>query len=152
MFKQIMPVSPHRPERVEQRVQRSATWFIEQPGQPALDVARAPLADGVIVDSELTRHRAVGDAVGAAEQDAGTLGEGVAGLGQLGPTDEFCAILGGDIDRFTSVSAARAPAQRSVTGGGQVSYSSTHSEGFRGRSSATGKWPGQLPRADEGSR
>src|SRR5262249_50063452 len=64
---------------------RSAPGFIEQPRQPTLD--------------ELTRHLAVGDAVGTAEQDPGSLGEGVAGLGQLGPTDEFCAIFGGDCKR-----------------------------------------------------
>src|SRR5262249_33615224 len=78
---------------------RSAPGFIEQPRQPTLDVARTPFADGVIVDSELTRHLAVGDAVGTAEQDPGSLGEGVAGLGQFGPTDEFCAIFGGDCKR-----------------------------------------------------
>jgi hypothetical protein len=78
---------------------RSRARFIQQSRQAPLKVARPPLSDGVVGDPELASHGAVGDAVGAPEQDPCSLSKRVAGLRKLGPAQELGAILVGDAKR-----------------------------------------------------
>src|SRR3982074_2396808 len=78
---------------------RSTARFVEQPHQPPFQVARTPLPNGVVSDPELPSHGAVGDAVGAAEEDPGALSECVVGLRKPGPAQEFSAILTGERKR-----------------------------------------------------
>src|SRR5262249_51402727 len=77
----------------------SAARFVQQPSQPALDIAGAPFADRVVGEAELGGDPAAGDAVGAAQDDAGALSEAVAGLGALGPAQKFGPILLREVER-----------------------------------------------------
>jgi hypothetical protein len=77
---------------------RSTAGFIEEPSQAALDIAGAPLADGVVRDSQLPGHLSAGEAVGAAKDDAGPLRQAIAGLGAPRPGEEFYSVGLGDDD------------------------------------------------------
>src|SRR5205807_10581668 len=84
----------------------SAAGLVEEPGQTALDIARAPLADGIVGDPELLGHLPAGKTIGAAQDDASTLSQPVAGLGAPGPSEDFRSVSLGDDERSFMGTAA----------------------------------------------
>ncbi len=80
--------------------------LVEEAGKSALDETLAPLEDGVVVDSKLARHLGAAQPVGAAKNNARALGQTVARLDSLGPSDQLRTIRIGNPERNVVGTAA----------------------------------------------
>jgi hypothetical protein len=81
---------------VADRARGPRARLVEEPRQSTLDVARPPLADGVVRDSKFSCHSATGKTVSTAQNDACALSQTVGGLGSLGQSAEDLAVFSAD--------------------------------------------------------
>jgi hypothetical protein len=73
----------------------TATGLVEKSRRAALDVAGAPLTDGLVGEVECLGDLGVGKAVRAAQDNAGALSQAVTGLWSFGPPDQLRTVIEG---------------------------------------------------------
>src|SRR5487761_214679 len=81
---------------VSDLARRPAARLVEEPGQAALDIARAPFADGVVGDAKFGCNLGAWQAISAAKDDARPSSQAVAGLGALAPTKQLDSVFVGN--------------------------------------------------------
>src|SRR5207245_742990 len=84
---------------------RSRALLVQESRQPQRNVARAPLSYRLICNPKLTGNCRIGDLVGAAQDDAGALGESVSSLRALAPTEQGLPVLVGERQRCLGAAA-----------------------------------------------
>ncbi len=74
----------------------AAAGLVQQAGQAAIDKAGPPFAHGVVREPQLRGDLSAGVACRAAQDNLGALGQAMARLATMGPSQQFGPILGGD--------------------------------------------------------